>query len=44
MDADDDPACIVHALGVIGRAKNMSWLARDAGLADYSDDASKRCV
>ena len=32
MDADDDPACIVHALGVIGRAKNMSWLARDTGL------------
>lgn len=31
-EADDDPACIVHALGVIARARNMSRLARDAGL------------
>jgi probable addiction module antidote protein len=31
-EADDDPAYIVHALGVIARAKNMSQLARDTGL------------
>lgn len=31
-DAGDDPAFIVHALGVIARAKNMSQLARDTGL------------
>ncbi|HCH24214.1 MAG TPA: putative addiction module antidote protein [Oceanospirillaceae bacterium] len=28
----DDSAFIVHALGVIARAKNMSQLARDTGL------------
>lgn len=32
-DGGDDPACIVHALGVIARAKNMSQLARDTGLS-----------
>ena len=32
-EGGDDPACIVHALGVIARAKNMSQLAREAGLS-----------
>lgn len=32
-EAGDDPAFIVHALGVIARAKNMSLLARDTGLS-----------
>jgi probable addiction module antidote protein len=31
-EAEDDPAFIVHGLGVIARAKNMSQLARDTGL------------
>ena len=31
-EAADDPAFILHALGVIARAKNMSQLARDTGL------------
>lgn len=31
-DASDDPALLLHALGVIARAKNMSQLARDTGL------------
>ena len=31
-EAGDDPAFIVHALGVVARARNMSKLARDAGL------------
>lgn len=31
-EAGDDPAFIVHALGNIARAKNMSQLARDTGL------------
>ena len=31
-EAGDDPVFIVHALGVIARAKNMSQLARDTGL------------
>ena len=31
-EAGDDPAFIVHALGVIARARNMSQIARDAGL------------
>ena len=31
-EADDDPAFIVHALGVIARTKNMSQLARDTGI------------
>ena len=31
-DAGDDPAFIVHALGVVARARNMSQLARDTGL------------
>ena len=31
-EAGDDPAFIVHALGVIARARNMSKLARDTGL------------
>ena len=29
----DDPAFIVHALGVVARARNMSQLARDTGLS-----------
>ncbi|RLA40033.1 MAG: putative addiction module antidote protein [Gammaproteobacteria bacterium] len=31
-EAGDDPAFIVHALGVIARAKNMSQLSRDTGI------------
>jgi probable addiction module antidote protein len=31
-EAGDDPAFIVHALGVIARARNISQLARDTGL------------
>jgi len=31
-EAGDDPAFIVHALGIVARAKNMSQLARDTGL------------
>ena len=31
-ESGDDPAFIIHALGVIARAKNMSQLARDTGL------------
>lgn len=31
-EAGDDPVFIVHALGVVARAKNMSQLARDTGL------------
>jgi probable addiction module antidote protein len=31
-EADNDPAFIVHALGVIARAKNMSQLSRDTGI------------
>ena len=31
-EAGDDPAFIVHALGVIARARNMSQLASDTGL------------
>lgn len=31
-EGGDDPAFIVHALGVIARAKNMSQLARDTGI------------
>lgn len=32
-EGGDDPAFIVHALGIIARAKNMSQLARDTGLS-----------
>ncbi len=32
-EAGDDPAFIAHALGIIARAKGMSQLARDTGLA-----------
>jgi probable addiction module antidote protein len=32
-EAEDDPALIVHALGVIARAKNMSQLSRETGLS-----------
>ena len=32
-EANGDPAFIVHALGVIARAKNMSELARDTGIS-----------
>lgn len=31
-EAGDDPAFILHALGIIARARNMSQLARDTGL------------
>ena len=31
-EAEGDPSFIVHALGVIARARNMSQLARDTGL------------
>ena len=31
-EAGDDPAFLVHALGVVARARNMSQLARDTGL------------
>ena len=31
-ESDDDPAFLVHALGNIARARNMSQLARDTGL------------
>lgn len=31
-EAGDDPVFLVHVLGVIARAKNMSQLARDTGL------------
>lgn len=45
-EAGDDPAFIVHALGVIARAKNMSQLARDTGITReglykaFSDDGN----
>lgn len=32
-EGGDDPAFILHALGVIARARNMSQLAREAGLS-----------
>jgi len=32
-EAGDDPAFIIHALGVIAKAKNMSQLARDTGIS-----------
>ena len=32
-EGGDDPAYIVHALGIIARAKNMSQLARETGLS-----------
>ncbi|MEL7069680.1 MAG: addiction module antidote protein [Cyanobacteria bacterium J06581_3] len=32
-EAGDDPALLVHALGVIARARNISQLARDTGLS-----------
>jgi len=32
-ETGDDPAFIVHALGVIAKAKNISQLARDTALA-----------
>lgn len=32
-EAGDDPAFIVHALGVISRARNMSQPAKDTDLA-----------
>jgi len=31
-EGGDDPAFITHALGVVARARNMSQLARDAGM------------
>ena len=35
-EAGDDPAFIVHALGVVARAHSMSQLARDTGLTRES--------
>ena len=32
-EAGDDPKFLLHALGVVARARNMSQLARDAGLS-----------
>ncbi len=32
-EGDDDPAYIARALGVVARARNMSQLARDAGMS-----------
>ena len=32
-EGGDDPRYIIHALGIIARAKNMSQLARDTGLS-----------
>ncbi|MGB3574363.1 MAG: addiction module antidote protein [Phormidesmis sp.] len=32
-EASDDPDFIVHALGVVARARNMSQLARDTGMS-----------
>ncbi len=32
-EGGDDPAYLIHALGIIARAKNMSQLARDTGLS-----------
>jgi probable addiction module antidote protein len=32
-EAGDDPTLIIHALGVIARAKNMSQLSRETGLS-----------
>lgn len=32
-EAGDDPAFIVHALGGIAKAKNMSQLSRDTGIS-----------
>ena len=32
-EGGDDPSFIIHALGVIARAKNMNQLARDAGMS-----------
>lgn len=31
-EGGDDPAFVAHALGVVARARNMSQLARDAGM------------
>lgn len=35
-EAGDDPAFIAHALGTIARARGMSQVARDTGLARES--------
>jgi len=32
-EAGDDPSFIIHALGVVAKARNMSQLARDTGLS-----------
>lgn len=32
-EGGDDPTYIIHALGIIARAKNMSQLARDTGIS-----------
>lgn len=44
-EAGDNPAFIVHALGVIARAHNMNQLAKDTGLTRedlYQALSSKR--
>ncbi len=32
-ESEGDPTLLVHALGVVARARNMSQLARDTGLS-----------
>jgi probable addiction module antidote protein len=32
-ESADDPTFIIHALGVIARARNMSQLAKDVGIS-----------
>ena len=32
-DADDDPAVIAAALGAVARSRNLSQIARDAGMS-----------
>jgi probable addiction module antidote protein len=32
-EADDDPALMIHAFGVIARTRNLSQLAQDTGLS-----------
>jgi probable addiction module antidote protein len=33
LEDSEDPAWIAHTLGVVARARNMSQLARDAGMS-----------
>jgi len=32
-EAENDPSFIIHALGVVAKARNMSQLARETGLS-----------